>query len=62
MISGVVELVCRVLVIMITLKPFGYWAVRLASPITWIFTGLLLIVTYYVWEYRDRKAHKKIKA
>ena len=62
MISGVVELVCRLLVIMITLKPFGYWAVRLASPITWIFTGLLLIVTYYVWEHKDRREHKKIKA
>ena len=59
MISGVVELVCRTVVIVCTLKPFGYWAVRLASPITWFFTGILLIVTYYIWERRDRRAHAK---
>lgn len=59
MISGVVELVCRTVVIVCTLKPFGYWAVRLASPITWFFTGILLIVTYYIWERKDRSAHAK---
>ena len=40
-------MVCRIIVIAVTLNPFGYWAVRLASPITWLFTGILLIVTYF---------------
>lgn len=55
MLSGVVEMVCRIIVIAVTLNPFGYWAVRLASPITWLFTGILLIVTYFIWEKQSRK-------
>ena len=55
MLSGVVEMVCRM--IAVTLNPFGYWAVRLASPITWLFTGILLIVTYFIWEKQSRKKH-----
>lgn len=55
MLSGVVEMVCRIIVIAVTLNPFGYWAVRLASPITWLFTGILLIVTYFIWENRAGK-------
>ena len=57
MLSGVVEMVCRIIVIAVTLNPFGYWAVRLASPITWLFTGILLIVTYFIWEKQSRKKH-----
>lgn len=54
MLSGVVEMISRIIVIAITLKPFGYWAVRLASPITWLVTGILLIVTYFIWEHKMR--------
>lgn len=54
MISGVVEMVCRIIVIAVTLKPFGYWAVRLASPITWLVTGLLLLITYFGWEKKQK--------
>lgn len=57
MLSGVVEMICRIIVIAVTLKPFGYWAVRLASPITWLVTGILLIVTYFIWEKQNRAAH-----
>ena len=57
MLSGVVEMVCRIIVIAVTLNPFGYWAVRLASPITWLITGILLIVTYFIWEKQSRKKH-----
>lgn len=62
MLSGVVEMVCRTIVIAFTLKPFGYWAVRLASPITWLVTGILLIVTYFVWEKGNRKKWKDTEA
>ena len=55
MLSGVVEMVCRTIVIAFTLKPFGYWAVRLASPINWLVNGILLIGRYFVWEGENRR-------
>ena len=36
-------------------KPFGYGGVCFADPAAWLTTGILLIVTYYVWEMRMRK-------
>ena len=62
MLSGVVEMVCRTIVIAFTLKPFGYWAVRLASPITWLVTGILLIVAYVVWDKGNRKKGEDTEA
>lgn len=56
MISGVVELICRYVVILFFAKPFGYVGVCYADPVTWIVTGLLLIFTYISWK---RKIQKK---
>ena len=55
MLSGVMELVSRLIAILALSKPFGYGGVCFADPAAWLTTGILLIVTYYVWEMRMRK-------
>ena len=55
MLSGVMELVSRWIAILALSKPFGYVGVCFADPAAWLTTGILLIVTYYVWEMRMRK-------
>lgn len=55
MISGVFELVCRVLVVVICLKPFGYAAVCFASPAAWIGAGIPLLITYILWQKKMQK-------
>jgi putative efflux protein, MATE family len=55
MLSGVMELVSRWIAILALSKPFGYIGVCFADPAAWLTTGILLIVTYYVWEMRMRK-------
>ncbi len=56
MLSGVVELVCRYIVILLFAKKLGYDAVCYADPVTWICTALLLVVTYYMWAGKVKKA------
>lgn len=55
MLSGAMELVSRWIAILALSKPFGYVGVCFADPAAWLTTGILLIVTYYVWEMRMRK-------
>ena len=55
MLSGAMELVSRWIAILALSKPFGYGGVCFADPAAWLTTGILLIVTYYVWEMRMRK-------
>ncbi len=55
MISGIFEMFCRIGTVMLLLKPYGYWAVRLASPIAWIGAGVPLMLVYFMWT-------RKIKA
>jgi hypothetical protein len=55
MLSGGMELVSRWIAILALSKPFGYVGVCFADPAAWLTTGILLIVTYYVWEMRMRK-------
>lgn len=50
MISGGVELVCRYIVILLFAEPFGYKGICYADSITWIVTGILLMVTYFNWK------------
>lgn len=54
MLSGVMELVARVVAIGLLAKPFGFTGVCYADPAAWLSTGILLIVTYYVWEWRTK--------
>lgn len=55
MISGVVELLCRFGVIAIVPKSAGFFGVCFADPAAWVVTGILLFVTYLVWEVKIRK-------
>lgn len=55
MISGVFEMVCRVVVVFLLLEPFGYWAVRLASPAAWLGAGIPLAITYYFWQKKTKQ-------
>lgn len=59
MLSGIMELVARVLAIAILVKPFGYIGVCYADPAAWLSTGILLIVTYYIWEFRTKRKYSK---
>ncbi len=58
MLSGVMELAARAIAIAILAKPFGYTGVCYADPAAWVSTGILLIVTYYVWEWRTKRIYK----
>lgn len=55
MLSGVMELAARVIAIAILAEPFGYTGVCYADPAAWLSTGVLLIVTYLIWELRTKK-------
>lgn len=48
--SGVLEMVFRVAVVWLLLEPFGYWAVRLASPIAWVGAGIPMMLAYFHWK------------
>ncbi|MEG0961699.1 MAG: MATE family efflux transporter [Lachnospiraceae bacterium] len=58
MLSGVLELVCRGLVVFLCLDSFGYAAVCLANPAAWIGAGIPLLITYLLWK---KKIQKKMK-
>ena len=55
MLSGVVELVSRYLVIWLLAEPFGYTGICFADSAAWLTTGILLIVTYFVWAHQTKK-------
>lgn len=55
MLSGVMELAARVIAIAILAEPFGYTGVCYADPAAWLSTGVLLIVTYLIWELCTKK-------
>lgn len=57
MLSGVMELASRWIAILILAKPFGYTGVCYADPAAWLSTGVLLIITYFIWERNMKKAH-----
>lgn len=50
MVSGLVELACRFVVLELFAERFGYDAVCYADAVTWVVTGLLLVVTYFLWK------------
>jgi len=55
MLTGFVELFVRYLVITFFAQRFGYTAVCLADPITWVATAIPLIAAYYHWKHRIAK-------
>lgn len=58
MLSGVMELLARGLAVALLSKPFGYAGVCFADPAAWLSTGVLLIITYFVWERKTKKKQK----
>ena len=48
-------MICRVGVVWLLLNPYGYWSVRLASPVAWIGAGVPLMISYLVWKNRKKK-------
>lgn len=56
LLSGILEMICRIGVILIFLAPAGYWAVCLASPAAWTGAGVPLLFIYYRWQRKTRRA------
>lgn len=54
MLSGLFEMVCRIGIVLLMQKAFGFWAVCFASPAAWLGAGIPLMITYLLWE-RDMK-------
>lgn len=57
MISGIFEMFCRIGTVMLLLKPYGFWSVRLASPIAWIGAGVPMMITYFIWKHNIKKKY-----
>lgn len=57
MLSGIVEMVCRIGVIVLLPKSAGFLAVCFADPVAWVGAGVPLMITYIVWK---RKIQKKL--
>jgi len=55
MISGGVEMLCRYIVILLFAQPFGYIGICYADPVTWVVTGILLMITYFRWKKNMQK-------
>ncbi len=56
MISGIFETICRVAIVLIMIKPFGYWTVCFASPAAWVGAGVPLAITYAIWKKKMQKS------
>lgn len=55
MISGLFEMVCRIGIVMLFLKPAGFWSVCFASPAAWLGAGIPLLITYLLWKRKIKK-------
>lgn len=58
MVSGLLEFFARYFTVKLFAGQFGYTAVCFADPATWVSTSLLLMATYYLWDYKKRKEIK----
>lgn len=55
MLSGVVEMICRIGVIAVLPKSFGFLSVCLADPAAWIGAAVPLFITYLLWKKQMQK-------
>lgn len=55
MLSGIVELLSRLIVILLVPKSAGFLGVCFADPAAWLFTAIPLVITYLLWERQKRK-------
>lgn len=57
MLSGVIELVCRFLVIVLVPASTGFFGVCFADPAAWVGAGIPLLIAYLLWEKKTQKIH-----
>lgn len=57
MLSGIVEMVCRIGAILLAPKSAGFIAVCFADPVAWVGAGVPLMIVYLFWK---RKIKKKL--
>ncbi len=57
MLSGVFELVCRFLVIVLVPASTGFFGVCFADPAAWAGAGIPLLIAYLLWEKKSKKVH-----
>lgn len=57
MLSGVIELVCRFLVIVLVPASTGFFGVCFADPAAWVGAGIPLLIAYLLWEKKTKKIH-----
>lgn len=55
MVSGFVEMVCRVLVIVAVPGSAGFFGVCFADPAAWVGAGVPLLITYLLWQKKMKK-------
>lgn len=57
MLSGLVEMFCRVGVIFLIPKSAGFFGICFADPAAWVGAAIPLLVTYILWERKMKKLH-----
>ena len=55
LLSGILEMICRITAITLLLKRVGFWAVCFASPTAWVGAGVPLFFIYCAWARRTRR-------
>lgn len=56
MVSGIIELVCRVIVAAFFSAPFGFWAICWSEPFAWVLCTIPVIAVYYWRVHRLRRS------
>lgn len=57
MLSGIIEMVCRIGVILLIPKSAGFFGVCFADPAAWVGAGIPLFITYLIWKRKMKKVH-----
>lgn len=57
MLSGIIEMVCRIGVILLIPRSTGFFGVCFADPAAWVGAGLPLFITYLIWKKKMKKIH-----
>lgn len=59
MLSGIVEMVCRVAVIALIPKSTGFFGVCFADPAAWVGAAIPLLITYLLWERKMKRKNRQ---
>ena len=55
MLSGIIEMICRIAVIVLVPAGTGFFGVCFADPAAWVGAGIPLLITYLIWEKRTKQ-------